>query len=106
MMQHVEKQAHSSVPQRRVISPTPHNLKATLAPLAAWSWRHRLPSHSRPTQHPATHNSTMASLLVVIFVVELAAAVVNSIGAATINNLVRPPKPRADQSTHGVSPFC
>lgn len=36
----------------------------------------------------------MASLLVVIFVVELAVAVVNSIGAATINNLVRPPKPQ------------
>lgn len=48
----------------------------------------------------------MASLLVVIFVVELAVAVVNSIGAATINNLVRPPKPRADQSTRDVSPFC
>jgi hypothetical protein len=30
----------------------------------------------------------MASLLVVIFVVELVIAVVNSIGAATINNLV------------------
>lgn len=34
----------------------------------------------------------MASLLVVIFAVELAVAVVNSIGAATINNLVRQPK--------------
>lgn len=31
----------------------------------------------------------MASLLIIVFVVELAVAVVNAIGAATINNLVR-----------------
>lgn len=36
----------------------------------------------------------MASLLVIIFVVELAVVIVNRIGAATINNLVRMDRPR------------
>jgi hypothetical protein len=38
------------------------------------------------TQHPST---TMPNLLVLIFVVELAVQIVNTIGASTINGLVR-----------------
>lgn len=43
----------------------------------------------------------MASLLVIIFIVELAVVVVNSIGAATINNLVRKNHPRPHDMTGG-----
>jgi hypothetical protein len=89
MMQHTEKQS----PLLCISSTysTLHNLEATLAALAAWSCRYRLPcnsSHASRLSRSVIHSRTMASLLVIIFVVELAAAVVNSIGAATINNLV------------------
>lgn len=43
----------------------------------------------------------MASLLAIVFVVELAVVVVNSIGAATINNLVRKNHPRPDDEVDG-----
>lgn len=39
----------------------------------------------------ASQSPTMASLLVIIFAVEVTVVVVNAIGATTINNLVGPP---------------
>lgn len=41
---------------------------------------------------PSSARANMPSLLVVIFAIELAVQLVNTIGAATINNLVRNPR--------------
>lgn len=42
----------------------------------------------------------MASLLVLIFAVEFAVALVNAIGATTINNLARSPRPLIPRAFH------